>query len=302
MTLVVMAAGMGSRFGGLKQIEPINKDGEFIIDYSIYDAIKAGFTKVVFVIKEENYQIFKETIGKRIEKHIKVEYAFQSLDDLPKGYTKPSERLKPWGTAHAVLCAKKNVNEPFVIINSDDFYGYESFKVISQYLKNTPKKNNLLLAASVIYKLGNTLSINGSVKRGVCEEKNNKLTNLIESEIIKENNKLIAHPLENNPPFEVSENTPVAVNFFAFTPKIFEYLEQGFKQFLDKNIKNLTSEYLLPNYIFELINKKILEVDVLKTNSKWLGVTYKEDKEYVINEIKKLHQTKKYPEHLWKKN
>lgn len=302
MILVVMAAGMGSRFGGLKQIEPINDNGEFIIDYSIYDAIKAGFTKVVFVIKKENYQVFKETIGKRIEKHIKVEYAFQELDDLPKGYEKPIDRVKPWGTGQAVLAARKYIDKPFAIINSDDFYGYEAYEVIVKYLSNLKKQSNLLSGSTVTYKLGNTLSLNGSVKRGVCKEENGKLTNLIESKICEENGKLMAFPLEEFSSFEVTKDTLVTVNFFAFTPEIFEYLEQGFKQFLDKNIDNLTSEYLLPSYVFELIKTGKLSLDVLQTTDKWLGVTYKEDKEYVVNEIKKLHKAGKYPDQLWKKN
>lgn len=302
MILVVMAAGMGSRFGGLKQIEPINDNGEFIIDYSIYDAIKAGFTKVVFVIKKENYQVFKETIGKRIEKHIEVEYAFQELDDLPKGYEKPIDREKPWGTGQAVLAARKYIDKPFAIINSDDFYGYEAYEVIVKYLSNLKKQSNLLSGSTVTYKLGNTLSLNGSVKRGVCKEENGKLTNLIESKICEENGKLMAFPLEEISSFEVTKDTLVTVNFFAFTPEIFEYLEQGFKQFLDKNIDNLTSEYLLPSYVFELIKTGKLSLDVLQTTDKWLGVTYKEDKEYVVNEIKKLHKAGKYPDQLWKKN
>lgn len=302
MILVVMAAGMGSRFGGLKQIESINNNGEFIIDYSIYDAIKAGFTKIVFVIKKENYQVFKETIGKRIEKHIKVEYAFQDPDDLPKGYKKPLDRVKPWGTGQAVLTARKYVDKPFAIINSDDFYGYEAYEVIVKYLRNLQQQKDLLSGATVTYKLGNTLSLNGSVKRGVCKEENGKLTNLIESKICEENGKLIAFPLEDYPSFEVTKDTLVTVNFFAFTPEIFEYLEQGFKQFLDKNINDLSSEYLLPSYVFELIKENKLNLDVLQTSSKWLGITYKEDKEYVVNEIKKLHKTKKYPNQLWKEN
>jgi len=171
MTLVIMAAGMGSRFGGLKQIEPMNDNGEFIIDYSIYDAIKSGFNKVVFIIKKENYDIFKETIGKRIENQIKVEYIFQELDKLPEGFECPNDRVKPWGTAHAILCAKDAVNEPFMVINADDFYGRESFAIGTDFMKNINEKSNKMKSAIVGYKLLNTVTENGSVKRGICEVK-----------------------------------------------------------------------------------------------------------------------------------
>lgn len=300
MTLVIMAAGMGSRFGGLKQIEPINENGEFIIDYSIYDAIKAGFTKVVFIIKKENYDIFRQTIGHRIEKYIEVEYAFQELDDLPEGYEVPEGRVKPWGTGHAILCAKDKVNEPFAIINSDDFYGRDAYYVISSFLKNIPKIEGKLSGAMVGYKLINTTSKNGSVKRGICKEKDGKLTEIIESKICNEDDKFIAYPLENDTSFEVDKDSLVSMNMFAFTEEIFDYLEKGFKEFLEKNINDLTSEYLIPSYIFELIEKNIMEVRVLKTDAKWLGITYKEDKENVVNEIKKLHISNIYNEKLWK--
>ena len=172
MTLVILAAGMGSRFGGLKQIEPIDEYGHFIIDYSIYDAIREGFTKVVFIIKRENYDIFRETIGKRIEKKIEVEYVFQEIDNLPEGYSVPEGRIKPWGTAHAILCAKDKVDENFAIINADDFYGRDAYHVISKFMKNNNTHNNILRYAMAGYKVKNTLTENGSVKRGVCEEEN----------------------------------------------------------------------------------------------------------------------------------
>ena len=298
MTLVIMAAGMGSRFGGLKQIEPINNNGEFIIDYSIYDAIKAGFKKVVFIIKEENYKIFKETIGKRIEKQIEVEYVFQSLNNLPEGFKVPEERVKPLGTAHAILCAKDVVNEPFLVINSDDFYGREAFEIASKFLKNT-LNNGKLQAAMVGYKLINTVTENGSVKRGICKEENGKLVELIESKIEKENDKYMAYPLENKSSFEVEKDSLVSMNMFAFPKEIFKYLEEGFIEFLKENSNNLTSEFLIPSYVFELIDKNIMEVSVLETNAKWLGITYKEDKENVVDEIKKLHDNKIYDEKLW---
>lgn len=187
-TLLIMAAGMGSRFGGLKQIEPFGPNGEFIIDYSIYDAIKAGFNKIVFIIKKENLDIFKETIGKRIEQHVKVEYVFQELNDLPKGFSKPKDRIKPWGTGHAILAAKNVIHEPFAVINSDDFYGYDAYVKLIDYLKNIPKsdKNQYLL---VSYLVRETLSENGAVKRGICKIDNNKLVDITESNIKVEKTK-----------------------------------------------------------------------------------------------------------------
>ena len=193
LTLLIMAAGMGSRFGGLKQIEPMGPNGEFLIDYSIYDAINAGFNKVVFIIKEENYAIFKETIGKRVEDKINTEYVFQDMNDLPEGYTKPEERVKPWGTAHAILCAKDNIHEPFVIINADDFYGKDAYKVASNFLKNVKEGNNYCLVG---YKVANTLTENGAVKRGICKLENGNLTELIESNVEKIDGKIIAKPLD----------------------------------------------------------------------------------------------------------
>lgn len=298
MTLVIMAAGMGSRFGGLKQIEPINDNGEFIIDYSIYDAIKTGFNKVVFIIKRENYEIFKETIGKRIEKQIEVEYAFQDLNDLPEGFKCPNDRVKPWGTAHAILCAKDVVNEDFVVINSDDFYGREAYKTVVEFLKNV-NSNEKLQGAMVGYKLVNTVTENGSVKRGICKEANGKLVELIESKIENENGKFIAYPLENDTFFEVDYDALVSMNMFAFPKEIFKYLEEGFVEFLQEYGNDLTREYLIPSVVFDFIERGIMDVSVLKTNARWLGITYKEDKENVVNEIKKLHEDGIYNEKLW---
>lgn len=298
MTLVIMAAGMGSRFGGLKQIEPINDNGEFIIDYSIYDAIKTGFTKVVFIIKKENYEIFKETVGKRIEEQIEVEYVFQELDYLPTGFSVPEKREKPWGTGHAILCAKKVVDEAFLVINADDFYGRDAYLKASEFLKNI-NNGEKLQGAMVGYKLINTVTENGSVKRGICKEENGKLVELIESKIEKENDKYIAYPLEETNPFEVSKDALVSMNMFAFPKEIFDYLETGFINFLQKNGNDLTKEFLIPTYVFELIQKGILEISVLETTARWLGITYKEDKENVVSEIKKLHEDKIYDECLW---
>ena len=301
MDLVVLAAGMGSRFGGLKQIEPIDEYGHFIIDYSIYDAIREGFTKVVFIIKRENYDIFRETIGKRIEKKIEVEYVFQEIDNLPEGYSVPEGRIKPWGTAHAILCAKDKVDENFAIINADDFYGRDAYHVISKFMKNNNTHDNILRYAMAGYKVKNTLTENGSVKRGVCEEENGYLTNIIECKVEKVDSEIIATPLEGGNSFKVLEDAPVSMNMFAFTKDIFEYLEEGFPLFLDKHKEDIdTCEYLIPSVVFEEIENKIATVEVLKTNAIWQGITYKEDKEKVVKEIKKLVDNNEYPKDLWK--
>lgn len=301
MTLVILAAGMGSRFGGLKQIEPIDEYGHFIIDYSIYDAIREGFTKVVFIIKRENYDIFRETIGKRIEKKIEVEYVFQEIDNLPEGYSVPEGRIKPWGTAHAILCAKDKVDENFAIINADDFYGRDAYHVISKFMKNNNTHDNILRYAMAGYKVKNTLTENGSVKRGVCEEENGYLTNIIECKVEKVDSEIIATPLEGGNSFKVLEDDPVSMNMFAFTKDIFKYLEEGFPLFLDKHKEDIdTCEYLIPSVVFEEIENKIATVEVLKTNAIWQGITYKEDKEKVVKEIKKLVDNNEYPKDLWK--
>ena len=301
MTLVILAAGMGSRFGGLKQIEPIDGYGHFIIDYSIYDAIREGFTKVVFIIKRENYDIFRETIGKRIEKKIEVEYVFQEIDNLPEGYSVPEGRIKPWGTAHAILCAKDKVDENFAIINADDFYGRDAYHVISKFMKNNNTHDNILRYAMAGYKVKNTLTENGSVKRGVCEEENGYLTNIIECKVEKVDSEIIATPLEGGNSFKVLEDAPVSMNMFAFTKDIFKYLEEGFPLFLDKHKEDIdTCEYLIPLVVFEEIENKIATVEVLKTNAIWQGITYKEDKEKVVKEIKKLVDNNEYPKDLWK--
>lgn len=301
MTLVIMAAGMGSRFGGLKQIEPIDEYGNFIIDYSIYDAIKEGFTKVVFIIKKENYDIFRETVGKRVEKYIEVEYVFQELDKIPSGYTVPEGRVKPWGTGHAILCCKDAVNENFAIINSDDFYGRDAFRVIGEFLRNNKDDGKLSEYAMAGYKVKNTLTDNGAVKRGVCQVEDGYLTELIESSIDRVDGKLVASPLEGGEDFIVSEDDTVSMNMFGFTPRIFDYLEERFPSFLDEHKDNMDKcEYLIPTIVFEEIDKCMARVRVLKTDAVWQGITYREDKDKVVNEIRKLVLNGEYPEGLWK--
>ena len=238
MTLVIMAAGMGSRFGGLKQVEPVGPNGEFILDYSIYDAIKAGYKKVVFIIKEENYELFRETIGKRIEKKIKVEYAFQRIENVPNGVKVPETRVKPWGTSHAILSAKNYINEPFTVINADDFYGYDPFVKIKNFFEENKDENKY---AMIGYKTINTMSKNGSVKRGICsKDDNNMLNKLVESSIEEKEGKIIATPLEDkNSEFEITKDTLVSMNFFGFNPSIFKYLEEEMTEFFESHKDDL---------------------------------------------------------------
>ncbi len=294
-TLLIMAAGMGSRFGGLKQIEPIGPNGEFLIDYSIYDAIKTGFTKVVFIIKEENFDIFKETIGSRIEGKIAVEYVFQKQTDIPTGFNLPVGRKKPWGTAHAILSAKNHINEPFAVINADDFYDYDAYKTVSEFLNNNINNN----WACIGYEAANTLSLYGSTKRGVCNVENEKLVNIIECIIERVNDNILATPLDGRPSFNIADNSLVSMNMFGFTPDIFPILEKGFTEFL-KNCKDLEkNEYLIPDVVQKCVKDQTKEVFVRKTTAKWLGMTYQDDKVEVIDTIKKYISEGKYPNNLW---
>ena len=298
MTLVIMAAGMGSRFGGLKQIEPFGNDGEFILDFSIYDAIKAGFNKVVFIIKEENYDLFRDTVGKRIEDKIEVDYVFQKNDEIPEGYVCPSDRVKPWGTGHAILACKDVVKESFLVLNADDFYGSDAFEVASTFLKQNKKANEM---AMVGYQVVNTLTENGSVKRGVCEQKDGKLTRLIESNVEEVNGVVNCKPLDGSLEFNVEAKSLVSMNMFVFTPLIFDILEHDIKDFFEKNKDNLEKcEFLIPDVVYNNILNGNITVDVLDTNAKWYGVTYKEDKESVLKAIKSMIEDKIYPEKLWK--
>ncbi len=297
LTLLILAGGMGSRYGGLKQIEPVGPNKEFIIDYSIYDAIKAGFNKVVFIIKKENYDIFKETIGKRVEDKIKTEYVFQELDNLPENYTVPEERQKPWGTAHAIGCASNIINEPFMIINADDFYGSDAYKKMSEFLKNT-KDNNYCIAG---YQINNTLTNNGEVKRGVCKiDENFYLKEIIESNVKEENGIITAKPLNGNPSFTLKEDVLVSMNMIGFTPSIFKYIKDNFPLFLEANKKDLsTCEYLIPDLLEKITDQKLVTTKVIMTSSKWEGITYKEDLKDVIDSINKRIESGEYPQKLW---
>ena len=295
-TLLVMAAGMGSRFGGLKQIEPMGPNGEFLIDYSVYDAKLAGFTKIVFIIKEENYDIFKKTIGKRVEPYIETEYVFQDDSNLKEKYKDLQTRVKPLGTGHAILCAKDKVKTPFAIINADDFYGREAYVVASKYLDKIDDKHY----AVVGYKVGKTLSPNGAAKRGICKEENGKLKDLIESSVEKIDDKIIAKPLDGDTEFIVEDDSLVSMNLLLFTPKIFDYLEEKLIKFLETNKNDLSKcEFLIPDVVKDAIKEDRIEVDLLSTNAIWHGVTYKEDKEEVVKAIDELIKEKVYPNKLW---
>ncbi len=299
LTLVILAAGMGSRFGGLKQVEPMGPNGEFIIDYSIYDAKKAGFNKVVFIIKEENFKIFKETIGSRVEPYIKVEYVFQNNNNLPSGFNYPKDRVKPYGTGHAILCAKDKVHENFAIISADDFFGYDAFKKASDYLKDNSD------FCVIGYKAGDTLSETGSVKRGVCMEKDGYLESVIESKVTRNGDLIHCEPLDGREAYDVSFDHPVSMLMFGLTPYIFEELERQIVTFFENNKDNMdTCEFLLPDVLDEMIKSGKIRVKVLPTTAKWLGVTYKDDTANVRDNIKKLVKTEDnptgiYPEHLW---
>lgn len=280
ITLVVMAAGMGSRFGGLKQIEPIGPKGEAILDFSVYDAVKAGFTKVVFVIKHAIEKDFKEIVGSRIERKVKVEYVFQEIDKLPEGYTCPETREKPWGTAHAILCCKDVVKEPFAVVNADDYYGRSAFVKMAEFLKSDSDDY-----AMVGFRLMNTLTENGYVSRGVCEIENGELKSVTERTKIMD----CKFTEDDGATWtQLPEDTVVSMNLWGFRPDVFGYIETGFKKFLDEKIDVPKSEYYLPTVVSERIERKEKSVKVLIAEDKWYGVTYKEDKQVVVDAIGKM--------------
>ena len=300
MNLVIMAAGMGSRYGGLKQLDPIDENGNFIIDYSIFDAIRCGFDKVIFIIKEENYNLFRDTVGKRVEKKVETAYVFQKNDNIPVEFNIPADRTKPFGTGHAVLCAKNEVNSNFAVINADDFYGYDAFKAAAEFLKNNSNEYNYALVG---YKANNTFCNSKSVKRGVCGVENNKLSSIVESSLSKnENDEIIATPIDGSglEPFKIENEKTVSMNLFAFTPKFMNYLDEYFYEFLNKNKENLSScEYFLPTVVTTLISENKVSVDVINTDAVWFGMTYREDKEVVKASILKEVQKGIYPSNLW---
>lgn len=302
MTLLVLAAGMGSRYGGLKQIDPFTENGEFIIDFSVYDALRAGFDRVVFIIKEENYESFRETIGKRIEDKIKVEYAFQALDKLVAPSDIPSERVKPWGTTHAILCAEDVVaGDSFAVINADDFYGRDAYAKAAEFIKEAEKGNGKHYAM-IGYRLGNTLTDKGSVARGVCvTDDNGMLCDIVErTKIYKEGTGGYFED-ENGEKVTLASDTVVSMNFWCFTSSIFKGAHVDFEKFIaDKDREPLKTECFLPNSVGNLKKDGYCDVKVIETSAKWFGVTYHEDKPDVVKNIAALIDAGEYPHGLWK--
>lgn len=298
--LVIMAAGIGSRYGGgIKQLEKIGPSGEIIMDYSIYDAIQAGFDKVVFIIRHDLEKDFKEIIGNRIEKQIEVEYVYQELDKLPAGFEKPADRTKPWGTGQAVLCCKGIVKEPFAVINADDYYGKEAFVKVNEFLKTVDTTQNTFAMAGFV--LGNTLSDNGVVTRGVCQvDDNGFLANVVETFGIEQSGDVaVGKDIDGNP-VTIPIDSSVSMNMWGFTPNFLEEIETGFVKFLG-NVKegDIKAEFLLPDVVGKMVLADKASVKVLKTNDKWFGVTYKEDKESVVESINGLIAQGKYPTQLF---
>ncbi|GHT10740.1 nucleotidyltransferase [Bacteroidia bacterium] len=297
-TLFVLAAGMGSRYGGLKQLDGLGPNGETIMDYSIYDAVRAGFGKVVFVIRESFEQDFREKILKKYEHIIPAEIVFQELDKLPKGFVLNPERVKPWGTNHAVLMGKDVIKEPFMVINADDFYGRESFAIMGEFLQTIENEKNIY--SMVGYRIGNTLSESGSVARGVCSsDKDGFLTSVVERTAIARIDGEIQFTGENGEKVVVEDNTPVSMNMWGFTPEYFDYSESLFEKFLAENQSNLKAEYFIPWAIDHLIAGGKVKVKVLDTPSKWFGVTYADDRASVVEKIKQLVDNGEYPEKLF---
>lgn len=302
MTLVILAAGMGSRYGGLKQLDPMTDAGNFIIDFSIYDALRAGFDKVVFIIKEENLELFRETIGNRISEKINVSYAFQKIDDLPEGFSVPEGRTKPWGTGHAVHCVRDIVKENFAVINADDFYGRDTFVQLAKHLKNADAENGVAHHCMVGFALGNTLTENGTVSRGECDVTDEgMLKSVTERTKIMKKDTCAAYLNDDGETWtDISFDTIVSMNCWGFTPDLFKNLEQEFITFLSNIESNpLKSEFYLPAAVDMQQKVGLCDVKVYPTTSLWQGVTYAEDKDRVKAAIKALIDNGEYPERLW---
>lgn len=293
MTLVILAAGMGSRYGGLKQVDPITKEGDFIIDFSVFDAIRNGFDKVVFVIKKEHLEIFKESIGSRFEDKVKVEYAFQDLYDLPEGFSVPEGRTKPWGTVQAVLSAKNLVNEPFCVLNADDFYGQSAYRLVAKHFE-TPTEDYCMIG----YRVGNTLTDHGTVSRGVCETADGYLKAIVERTAISRDGDEAVFEADGEQ-VRIPLTTPVSMNFWGFTPKLFPQLEQYFVDFLsDLGDNPLKCECYLPMAVGALMAKGECRVRVYESEDEWYGVTYADDKPRVKASLEALKASGVYPEKL----
>jgi UTP-glucose-1-phosphate uridylyltransferase len=296
--LLVLAAGMGSRYGGLKQIDPVGENGETIIDFSVFDAIKSGFNSVVFVIRKDIEKEFREIVGKKYEKKTNISYVFQNLDDIPKKFSVPVNRTKPWGTGQAILCANSVIDTPFAVINGDDFYGRDSFRILADHLCGVnPQSNEYAMAA---YILKNTLSEHGYVSRGICTlEGENYLKKIVEYTKIQKSGDKIYTVGENGESLELTGIEYVSMNMFGFTPGIFEHLKAEFSNFLQNSINDPKAEFYIPTVVSQLIQTNLAKVKVLRSNSSWLGITYQEDKDFVKSSIKKLINNGIYPNNLW---
>ena len=303
--LVIMAAGMGSRYGGLKQIDPVDEQGHIIMDFSIFDAKRAGFEKVVFIIKRENEKDFKEAIGDRLSKVMEVEYVYQELNNIPEGFEVPAERVKPWGTGHAVLSCIDKVDGPFAVINADDYYGRDAFQVIYDYL-STHEDDDKYRYTMVGYELGNTVTDNGHVARGICTmDENGELVSIQERTKIEKRDGGIAFTEDDGATWtSVAADTIVSMNMWGFTKSILEELKAGFPAFLEEGLKvnPLKCEYFLPTVVSDLKENGKATVAVLTSKDKWYGVTYKEDKPVVVAAMKKMKDDGLYPEKLWGDN
>lgn len=296
-TLVIMAAGIGSRYGGLKQIDPVGPSGEIVLDYSVYDAIQAGFGKVVFIIRPDIEETFKEVIGRKLDGKIQVEYVFQTMDKLPSGFLMPAGRTKPWGTGQAVLMARPVVHEPFAVINADDFYGCQSFQVIAKRLMAMDVKSTE--SCMVGFYIKNTLSPYGGVARGFCDVQNGKLRHIVERYNIERKADGVIRYEENNELKPMADDDMVSMNTWGFTPGLFEALDRGFAEFLARRGTELKSEFFLLEVVDDLIKRGQTTVEVLPTNEKWMGVTYADDKPQVMAGIRALVTAGVYPENLW---
>ena len=304
--LVIMAAGIGSRFGkGIKQLAPVGTCGEIIMDYSIHDALEAGFNKVVFIIRKDLEEEFRRVIGERIEKITEVEYVFQELDDLPEGFTKPADRTKPWGTGQAVLAAKKVLDEPFIVINADDYYGREAFQLIYDYL-NSHEDDDKFRYTMVGYKLCNTVTENGYVSRGVCEmNEAGELIGIRERTRIEHHENGIAFTEDDGATWtHLDDDTTVSMNMWGFTRSILDEIKAEFPAFLEKGLKEnpMKCEYFLPSVVSNLLESERATVQVLESEDKWYGVTYKEDKPVVVEAIQALKDAGEYPQKLWEED
>jgi len=298
-TLFVLAAGMGSRYGGLKQLDGLGPNGETIMDYSIFDAIRGGFGKIVFVIRKDFEEDFRKKIISKYENHIPVEVVFQSIDKLPEGFTCPAERVKPWGTNHAVLMGREVIREPFAVINADDFYGRDSFAVIGKFLSELPEgaKNTYCMVG---FRVGNTLSESGTVARGICStDENRHLTTVVERTEIMRINGVVSYKDENGEWVGIEDNTPVSMNMWGFTPDYFNYSEEYFIDFLKENIDKPKAEYYIPLMVNKLINDGTATVEVLDTTSRWFGVTYAADRQGVVDKLQALADSGEYPSKLF---